>query len=180
MPKKREPSDQEIDALAEKFRTLWRPNDVLRSWLRKHRQMVLDLVHDDWSWAAMAKVLSRAGIKYRNGEAPDWHAEGLRREFVKAAATIKNGAQREPLRDPSGDPEQASRVAPKGGRAASQPPLQSNAGTADSDLNPEKSAVKAAPRFKPVSVRPLQPQLRPTPEELAEIEQNRLLTFGHS
>ena len=89
MPKKREPSEDEINALAESFRGLWRSSDVMRPWLRKHRQMVLDLMHDDWSWAAMAKVLSKAGIKYRNGEACDWHAEGLRREFVKAAAPLK-------------------------------------------------------------------------------------------
>ena len=89
MPKRREPSVEEIAALATELRTAWRRGEALRPWLRKHRQMILDLVHDDWSWAAMAKVFSKAGIKYRAGKGQDWHAEGLRREFVRAAIPLK-------------------------------------------------------------------------------------------
>src|SRR5271170_5361056 len=90
MPKKREASADEIAALAKQFRALWRKGDTLRPWLRKHRQMVIDLVHDDYSWDAIAKAFSKAKIKYRDGQGQDWHAEGLRREFVRAAQPLKH------------------------------------------------------------------------------------------
>jgi hypothetical protein len=99
MPKKRKPSVEEIAALTNELRTLWRRGEALRPWLRKHRQMILDLVHDDWSWAAIAKVFSKAGIKYRAGKGQDWHAEGLRREFVRAAIPLKRDKNPEDLID---------------------------------------------------------------------------------
>jgi len=89
MPKRHEPTLDEIEALAATFRALWRRGKPLRPWLRKHRQMVLDLVHDEWSWNSIAKVFSVAGIKYREGNGQDWHGEGLRCEFARAALPLK-------------------------------------------------------------------------------------------
>jgi hypothetical protein len=46
---------------------------VRRPWLRKHQATIRTLVHDDWSWAAIAQALTRAGITWRTGRA--WSAE---------------------------------------------------------------------------------------------------------
>jgi hypothetical protein len=182
MPKKREASADEIAALAKQFRALWRKGDTLRPWLRKHRQMVLDLVHDDCSWDAIARAFSKAKIKYRDGQGQDWRAEGLRREFVRAAHPL--------TRDKNPSIMISARKAgqAKGALDASR---LTDANQADS-LNfvslsephapaavvPTSSAPM--PRFKPVSFRPRELRPVPSPEELAEIEQNRRLTFGHS
>lgn len=47
----------------------------------------------------------------------------------------------------------------------------------DADL---AETAKPAPRFKGVSIRPFEPRRPKTEEELAEIERNRILTFGRS
>ncbi len=62
MPYKRPPTDEEVEALAVEFRPLWRKDDAVRPWLRKHAMMLTALVHDDWSWAGVAAALGRAGI----------------------------------------------------------------------------------------------------------------------
>jgi hypothetical protein len=87
MPLKRTPSDDEIKTLAEQFQKLWRPGDVIRPWLRKHNDMVLELVHDDWSWAAIADALTLAGITYRTGR--PWTAEWIRRDFQRSVLPLK-------------------------------------------------------------------------------------------
>ena len=116
MPIKRQPSEAELDALAERFRVLWRQGDVLRPWLRKHHAMIRALVHDDWSWAAVAEALTRAGITWRTGRA--WLAEGLRREIVRASIPLKSHGQGEPSPLPGSSlssPGNASRAAGSGG-----------------------------------------------------------------
>ena len=41
MSLKRRPTDDEIEALAELFRPLWRQGDIMRPWLRQHHDMLL-------------------------------------------------------------------------------------------------------------------------------------------
>jgi hypothetical protein len=181
MPKRHEPSHDEIEALAATFRALWRRDKPLRPWLRKHRQMVLDLVHDEWSWNSIAKVFSVAGIKYREGNGKDWHGEGLRCEFARAALLLKRDKNPPIVID--------ARRARQAKDALDVPRLSDNSKAASfvvaSRSAPHEPAAAPAPvapvpRFKPVSFRPPEPRRMPSPEELAEIEQNRRLTFGHS
>jgi hypothetical protein len=92
MTKKRMPSDHEIASLADKFRELWTPGEDIRTWLRKQSADMLELVHGDWSWAALAIVLTKAGITYRTGKA--WTTDSLRQEATRATAPLKGYARR--------------------------------------------------------------------------------------
>jgi hypothetical protein len=47
MPYKRPATDDEITALAERLRPLWRSGDAVRPWLRKHGDLLINFVHDD-------------------------------------------------------------------------------------------------------------------------------------
>lgn len=92
MSLKRVPTDDEINSLAEHFRTLWTPGDVVRPWFRKHREMMLELVHGAWSWAAIARALTKAGITYRTGK--PWTAKWLQSDFSRAQVPLKGYARR--------------------------------------------------------------------------------------
>jgi hypothetical protein len=92
MTKKCMPPDHEIASLADKFRELWTPGEDIRTWLRKQSVLMLELVHGDWSWAALAVVLTKAGITYRTGKA--WTTDSLRQEATRATAPLKGYARR--------------------------------------------------------------------------------------
>src|SRR6516165_10709872 len=94
MPKKRKASEAEVAALAKQFRGLWHRGEELRPWLRQHRPMVLALVHSGCTWDTLARAFSKARIKYRDGNGADWHGEGLRREFVRAALPLNRDKNR--------------------------------------------------------------------------------------
>ena len=87
MPLKRTPTDEEIEALAEQFRNLWQDGDVVRPWFRQHREMLLGLVHGDWSWAAVGQALTKAGITYRTGK--PWTAKWLQSDFSRAQMPLR-------------------------------------------------------------------------------------------
>jgi hypothetical protein len=182
MPKKREASADEIAALAKQFRVLWRKGDALRPWMREHRQMVIDLVHNGSSWNAIAKAFSKAKIKYRDGNGQDWHAEGLRREFLRAAQPLKRD------KNPSivinaqtvGDAKDALNIPPSNDEIPADPFSVASFSAPNEPTATSPTPLAPVPRFKPVSFRPPEPRRMPSPEELAEIEQNRRLTFGHS
>jgi hypothetical protein len=170
MPIKRQPSEAELDALAERFRALWRAGDVLRPWLRKHHAMFRALVHDDWSWAAVAVALTRAGITWRTGRA--WSAEGLRREVVRASLPLKSrGWAAEAPAPASSDPASG---APAGPQAAAASPVPAQAAPAPAPP-PSGSTV---PRFKPASLKPYEPQRPPTADEEKEREAVRKKIYG--
>ena len=168
MPIKRQPSDAELDALAAQLRILWREGDVIRPWLRKHHDMIRNLVHEDWSWASLAVALTRAGISWRTGRA--WSAEGLRREIVRA--TI-------PLKRRSTTSADAAAVhpspAPTGRTATHEVP---NSAVQTTATCPTLESRAAAPRFKPASLRPHEAPRAPTPEEEREREVIRKGIFG--
>jgi len=174
MPKQREAVPEEIAALADELRNLWRAGQRLRPWLRKHRQMILGLVHDEWSWDIMAIAFSLAKIKYRSGRGKDWSGEGLRREFFRAALPLKRDKNQENLID-SAPATRSNQIV----NANQSPALARKQAMPEMPPVPSPT-VAPIPRFKPVSLRPAEPRRMPSPEELAEIEQNRRLTFGRS
>jgi len=92
MTKKSMPADHEISMLADGFREIWTPGEDIRTWLRKHNVIMLELVHGGWSWAALAVVLTKAGITYRTGTA--WTTDSLRQEATRATAPLKGYARR--------------------------------------------------------------------------------------
>jgi hypothetical protein len=78
--------------LADGFREIWTPGEDIRTWLRKNNLIMLELVHGGWSWAALAVVLTKAGITYRTGKA--WTTDSLRQEATRATAPLKGYARR--------------------------------------------------------------------------------------
>ena len=176
MSLKRKPTDAEIEVLAATFRPLWRPGDVVRPWLRQHRDMLLELVHGEWSWAAVGTALSKAGITYRTG-AP-WTAKTLRSEFSRAQTPLK-GYRRRPGRSEGAASEPPPVEAPVTTGAGEVPRAPAPAAPIMSPLPP--GAVPSAasgPRFKPASLRVQEPPPVLSEAERAEIERNRRLTFG--
>ena len=162
LPIKRQPSEAELDTLAERFRTLWREGDVLRPWLRKHHAMIRALVRDDWSWAAVAVALTRAGITWRTGRA--WSAEGLRREIVRANIPLKSRthAASDPAPGVQAVPQVV--VSPLPAQVTATPALPLSGST--------------APGFKPASLKPYEPPRAPTAEEEQEREAVRKKIYG--
>ena len=157
MPKKRAPTDEEIEALAEQFRHLWRQGDVMRPWFRQHRDMLLGLVHGDWSWASVGQALTKAGITYRTGK--PWTAKWLQSDFSRAQTPLRGYARKRN---------------PPGATAAANPNPAPIAST---------DAARPAPatrRFKPASFRLPEPPRPLSEAERTEIERNRRLTFGLS
>ena len=175
MSLKRKLTDAEIEVLAATFRPLWRPGDVVRPWLRQHHDMLLELVHGEWSWAAVGAALSKAGITYRTG-AP-WTAKTLRSEFSRAQTPLK-GYRRRPGRSGDAAPEPPVE-APVTIGAGAVPPAAAPAAPVILPLPPKAvPSVASAPRFKPASLRVQEPPPVPSEAERAEIERSRRLTFG--
>ena len=171
MPFKRIATDDEIEILAEQFRKLWRPGDVIRPWLRRHSEMLLGLVHGDWSWSAIASAMTKAGITYRTGK--PWTADWLQSDFYRARVPLKEHARKCRL-------ENNAVSEPVISRPSSQSELSPQAAV---PAEPKQEiatdqAPKAEPRFKPVSIKPFEPRRPPTEEELAQIERNRMHALG--
>lgn len=118
--------------------------------------MFRELVNDDWSWAAVADALTRAGITWRTGRG--WSAEGLRREIVRASIPLKSRGREGKA------PSPAAQVSAPG--EATTP--QVAAGSPAPASFPPPSAAPV-PRFKPASLKPYEP---PRPLTSAE-EQER-------
>lgn len=173
MSLKRIATDDEIDALAERFRALWTPGDVVRPWFRQNREMILDLVHGAWSWAAIASALTKAGITYRTGR--PWTAQWLRGDFSRAQVPLKGYARRRQLQTPMAG---ASDLQLPSMQMASSPEIEANRSTTQGGGALPDSTAKSEPRFKPVSIKPYEPRRAPTEEELAQIERNRMHALG--
>ncbi len=176
MSLKRKPTDAEIETLAATFRPLWRPGDVVRPWLRQHQDMLLELVHGEWSWAAIGAALSKAGITYRTG-AP-WTAKALRSEFSRAQAPLK-GYRRRPGSQEAAASELPPVEAPMTAGAGIVPAAAPPAAPVMSPLQPGPvPSAASGPRFKPASLRVHEPPPVLSEAGRAEIERNRCLTFG--
>jgi hypothetical protein len=92
MALKRIPSDDEINALVARFLALWSPGEVIRPWLRQHAEMLLELVQSGWSWAAIARAMTQAGITYRTGK--PWTADWLQSDAYRARLPLKGYRRR--------------------------------------------------------------------------------------
>ena len=171
MPFKRVVTDDEIEILAEQFRTLWRPGDVIRPWLRRHGEMLLELVHGDWSWSAIASAMTKAGITYRTGK--PWTADWLQSDFYRARAPLKGQARGQRLKKNTAA-ESVVALPP----SQTEPRAQAGQLTRSTVEIPPDQASKAEPRFKPVSIKPFEPRRPPSEEELAQIERNRIHALG--
>jgi hypothetical protein len=165
MYRKPSPSDKDVEALAARFRDLWTPDQTVRPYLRKHGQFFREQLEDGWSWAGLALALTKAGITYQTGT--PWSADALIQAFSRAQSPLRGHGRRtgtgmQPhAAIPDGEPE------PRVVHVSSE---RANSG----------GTAKPAPRFKAVSIRPSEPRRPKTEEELAEIERNRILTFGRS
>jgi len=148
MPIKRQPSNAELDALAERFRAMWRDGNVLYPWLRKHHTMIRDLVDDEWSWSTVADALTRAGITWRTGR--PWSAEGLRRTVDRAAIPLKSRGNR----------QAQSPAVQRPARAEASPPAAAADRAAADGVS--------APRFRPARPKPYEPPRPLTPAEEQE------------
>jgi len=148
MPMKRQPSDAELDALAGRFRAMWRDGNAVHPWLRKHHAMIRDLVDDEWSWLAVADALTRAGITWRTGR--PWSAEGLRRTVDRAAIPLKSRGKRQSP-SPGFQPHVQSEASP--------PMVAADRAAADG---------VSAPRFRPARPKPYEPPRPLTPAEEQE------------
>jgi hypothetical protein len=162
MPRKRKPTDDEIDTLADQFSQLWRPGDVLRPWFRQHQNMLLDLVHGAWSWESVGQALTKAGITYGTGK--PWTAKWLQSDFNRAQQPLKGYGRNKPPPNSSSAPAPAS-VAP------ALPPVLITPAT-------PASRKSGGSRFKPATFRVVEPARALSETERAEIERNRRLTFG--
>lgn len=162
MPRKRTPTDDEIEILADQFRQLWRPGDVLRPWFRQHQDMLLDLVHGDWSWASVGQALTKAGITYGTGK--PWTAKWLQSDFSRAQMPLKGYGGKKP------SPDSATAPTPASVSSAPPPAL----------IVPAKPPppTSGLPRFKSASFRITEPPRALSEAERAEIERNHRLTFG--
>jgi hypothetical protein len=169
MPYKRQPSGAEIQALAEHFRELWRPADVMRPWLRKHADLFRTMVNDGWSWQGLADALKCAGITYQTGNG--WRGVILKNEVARACKPLKSSALLPPRESEN--------------RTASVPHLISHRQSDDiprnaatDDTTNAVSPPPTLPRFKPFSLKPHEPPRPLTPTEIEEREANRVRMFG--
>jgi hypothetical protein len=160
MPRKRKPTDDEIDILADQFRQLWRPGDVLRPWFRQHQNMLRDLVHGAWSWESVGQALTKAGITYGTGKR--WTAKWLQSDFSRAQMPLKGYGNKKPKPGSTPTPSTVAAAPPAALIGTSSPP-------------PTKSG---GPRFKPATFRVVEPARALSEAERVETERNRRLTFG--
>jgi len=186
MTYKRTPTDDEIEALAEQLRPLWRAGNAVRPWLRKHATMLIDLVHEEWSWADVAAALDRAGIAYKTGN--PWQAEqlrakiaGTRRPLKHATAALAKGSDAPPDRISEDDrvvvisppAKPLDLRIPASGR---RPDLRLQAAVHEQNAPP---CNVPEPRFKPAVAKPYAPPVPLTAEERAEIDENRKRILGY-
>jgi hypothetical protein len=157
MGRKRIPTDTEIDDLAERLGSVWRPGNTIRPWLRKQAPMLLELVHGDYSWDAIARAMTRAGILFATGR--PWTARYLTIEFAKATKPLKGYARPRRLaagrREPEANPPHDDQA---GGSAKSE---KTSAITTAEPVQTGTSARK----FAPARLRQHSPAVLPTPED---------------
>ena len=169
MPRKRIHTEAEIETLVNMLRPLWRQGDVVRPWLRQHYDMLFDLVHGDWSWAAIARAMTLAGITYRTGKS--WDADWLQSEVYRARQPLK-GYQRKTA---TGPPQSTAQQAETAFAAPRSEPVPVVAQDSQSDPPGASDTAEFQPaRFidwdtKPVEfdapppAEPAEPLIRPPP-----------------
>lgn len=155
---KRPPTEDELNALADQFRALWTPGTPIRTWLRKHAAQI-QAARGEWSWAAIAAALDRAGIGYQpriraNPAArdPEWSPDTLKQEFSRARKPLKGYVRKK---------EPAPKVEP-------QPePLAESNFIRQAEKQAERSETLA--RLTAAALRPAEVDLRPVTGPLQEV-----------
>ena len=105
---RRQHTDAEIAALAERFGQSWSEGQLIRPWLRAHGEQLMDLVRrDDWAWINLGRALTLAGIAYRTGK--PWTGENLRRAVALAQKPLKRAQHAQALRPDDETPAEAPR-----------------------------------------------------------------------
>lgn len=159
MSLKRRPTDAEIVILAKQLRPLWQQGDSVRPWLRQHHEVLLGLVHGEWSWAAVSAALTKAGITYRTGK--PWTEKQLRSEMSRSLQPLKGYRRRKPKPElPVAAAFEAIAVAagpPAAGLQMSAVPIPPLVRFAASPPSPSPTATVSAARFKPASFRLQEP-----------------------
>ena len=79
--------DEDIAALADELRPLWRKGQPVLPWLRKHAPRLIELQRDEWTWASLGKALTCAGITYQTNR--PWDGEHLRVQVSRATRPLK-------------------------------------------------------------------------------------------
>lgn len=174
MPLKRQPSEAELDALADEFRALWRTGDVIRPWLRKHQAKIKALVADDWSWATVADALTRAGITYRTKH--PWTGDGLKSEVRRSSLPLRRqqGASPPVVR---ANPPAKAMPSPVASAPVSSHLAPSTSARNDTPLAAAGPSVSQR-RFRTVGMEPAIPPHTPTPAEMEERERLRRKILG--
>jgi hypothetical protein len=152
-------TDEEIVALGQILKPLWRPGQLVMPWLRANADMLRALVQEEhWSWNAVAAAMTKAGITYRTGNA--WSGTTLRLQIRQARQPLKKqAAVRGPIIvSPATKSETSETRAPTGAPIATATAVVSDAG----------AAKRATARFKAFTLKPYEPPPKLTPEEAAE------------
>jgi hypothetical protein len=184
MPKSRQPTEQELEALTAEFRGQWHTGETVVPWLRLHEPRFRELVARGWSWAGLAVVLTRAGITYQTGRA--WTGDNLRCDVYRASRPLKRQQRRStasPLRQA---PASAFLVDPQAGAMPpNEIPTSQSTSSAKPRFEPMRllpaasqevvgptppagSAASTVPRFKSFTLKDQEPPRPPTPEEQQE------------
>ena len=180
MGRKRIPSEAEIQELAVEFRVLWKQGEALRPWLRRHRKKLLEMVHGEWSWAALARALTKAEITFSTGK--PWSDRTLCHEFVHATARLKGYARRRKSSNDTGAELNNGPAVESGAVFCGEP--QKVASPLADTIVPHKepgeqiSVAKPAKPFKPFTLKPYVPPRAFTPDEIREHEELRLRLYG--
>lgn len=91
MPKPATFTSEEISALADRMREVWRPGSQLAPWLRDNANRLTKLNREErFSWAAVAGALNEAGIVYRTSN--PWTGPNL----AKAVSEFRYGGRGNP------------------------------------------------------------------------------------
>ena len=109
---------------------------MIRSWLRQHAEMLLELVQSGWSWAAIARAMTQAGITYRTSK--PWTANWLQSDAYRARLPLK-GYRRK---------GQAGHALGQETRAPSPPPMSP---VPAQDTWPNHPAPMEEPEFQPAT-----------------------------
>ena len=180
MPYKPIPPEIEIDALADQLRASWRNGEPFQPWLRRHADMLRDLVRRQWPWEGLAVVLNRVGIGYRSGNPIT--GEVIRVQVAKERTAKKSpghhraGATMTPALPDSGHEKPA-------GFSAQEPAMPAAVAQMQYPIETPAEVQAAAvgqkvPRFRQASLKPYEPPRALTPDEIKEREANRVRMFG--
>jgi hypothetical protein len=173
MAGKRVPPDDEIEAMAETLRPLVKRGETIRPFLRRNQHRLREIV-DEESWATLALVMTKLGMTYSTGRA--WTGHTIRVELTRSIAPRARERARQKITEPPVPLPSAPTRTPHA-ELSRQP-----SGVAESRfkpatprpapmITPASSATKPETKFKPSTVRAVEPPREPTQAEIKEQEE---------